>query len=914
MPKGQGDCGAGWSESVYRLLLFLYPSDFRLEYGPGMVDAFRDRWMIEHTQKPRWVAVRVWMFAIRDLISSAVEERRSQWRSRTSRNQLPTNPGRRPKIELFHDIWRDIRHAFRGFRRNPGFVALAVATAAIGIGSNAAIFSVVNSVVLRPLPYEKPDQLVFLRETWNDFGWGPASYPNLIDWREQNDVFEFLAAFEWTSTSLQGAGPPVRLETISAEANLFELLGSSPLIGRTFAVGEDHVGAQPVVVLSHFFWERMFASDPAVVGTALNLNGEPHEVVGVMPDGFYFPADAENVDLWLPLRLTTNRVFDRGSHSLAVVGRLAPNISIEAADLQMDEIAGRISELYPEIQGGGGVWVRPLHEEIVGNVRPLLLILFGAVGLVLLIACANLGNMMLARATDRNREVALRLALGAGRRRLIRMFLTESLLLSLLGGTLGVLIAYLSIDALVAFGGAQIPRSASIHLDGRVFAFLLAVASLTGVVFGLAPAVFASSDNLLSGLGGTSGRGGSSRRRRMFRNALVVTEFALAFVLLLSAGLLTRTLMSLEDVEPGFSGENVITMRLSLAADKYPGNSVTRFYSDVLDRVDAIPGVTKLGMNCRLPLQGWGHSGRFQLDGVPWGAPGTEPHAHWRYVSAGYFDAIEMRIVRGRGFSADDDAEGLPVLIINEALARRYYPNEDPVGKIIRMPTAPELFLNPEERRMTIVGIVGDVLEAGLHRPPRPILYFPFKQIEQFELLADMSLVVQTQLPTASLVPSIRSAVQALDPGQPIYDVMTMDQVVSESLSGRRFTSWLFGGFAVVALVLSLAGIYGVVSYLVAQRTNEFGVRIALGASPKAVVSEVLSGGAVLVGIGLALGIVAAVAMSRLISGMLFGVTPTDVPTYALASMMLAAVALAACLVPARRAMRVDPVEALRHE
>jgi len=896
------------------MLLFLYPTQFRLEYGTGMVETFRDRWDIERERGAYFVGLRVWTFALRDLLSSSLREWRSQTRGPNKPGKQPLAPKPGSILEVVHDIWRDIRHALRGFSRNPGFVALAILTAAVGIGANAAIFSVVNNVVLRPLPYDQPNQLVFMRETWNDFGWGPVSYPNLVDWREQNDVFEHLAAFEWTSTSLRHSGPPIRLESISAEANLFELLGSQPFIGRTFATGEDHVGAQPVVILSHVFWERMFASDPAIVGTALTLNGEPHEVIGVMPEGFHFPADAENVDIWLPIRLTPSAIHDRGHHSLAVVGRLAHHISIEAADLQMDGIAGRISELYPQIQGGGGVWVRPLHEEIVGNVRPLILILFGAVGLVLLIACANLGNMMLARATDRSREVALRSALGAGRRRLMRMFITESLLLSFLGGALGVVIAHTSIDALITFGGAQIPRSDSIGLDGRVFGFLLGVSTLTGLLFGLAPAVFASSGNVVSGLGGTSGRGGSSRRRRLYRNGLVVTEFALAFVLLLGAGLLVRTLASLEDVEPGFVEDNLITMRLSLAADKHPGNSGTRFYSDVLNRVEAIPGVSKLGMTCRIPLQGWGHSGRFQLDGVPWGAPGTEPHAHWRYVSAGYFETIGMRMVRGRGFAADDDADGLPVIIINEALARRYYPDKDPVGKIIRMPTAPELFLNPEERTMMVVGVVSDVLESGLHRPPRPILYFPFKQIERFDLLADMSLVVQAALPTASLVPPIRSAVQTLDPGQPVYDVMTMDQVVSESLAGRRLTSWLFGSFAVVALILALAGIYGVVSYLVAQRTKEFGVRVALGASPKAVLTGVLGSGAALVGIGLVLGIAAAAGLSRLIGGMLFGVTPTDVPTYVGASLLLSAVALAACLVPARRAMRVDPAEALRFE
>jgi predicted permease len=879
-----------------------------------MVDAFRDRWVTERSRTPRKAALQVWMFAIRDLLTSAIEEWRVQWRARPSRDPEWNTPGFRRKVEIVHDIWRDVRHSLRGFARNPGFVALAVTTAAVGIGSNAAIFSVVNSVVLRPLPYEDPDRLFFLRETWADGGWGPASYPNLADWREQNEVFEDLVAYELSSASLQDDGTPLRLRSVNVEANLFAMLRALPLLGRSFAPGEDHTGEPPVVVLGFALWERMFGSDPGLVGQDVTLNGESHTVVGIMPAAFTFPVGGPQVDLWLPLRLTPNIETARGSHGLAVVGRLADGISLAEARIQMSEIARRLELQYPEDQGGGGIWVRPLHEEVVGNIRPLLFVLFGAVGLVLLIACANVGNMLLARATDRSREVALRSALGAGRGRLVRLFLTESLLLSGAGGALGVLLAYLSIDVLIALGGAQIPRSGSIQIDGRVLVFLMFVAMCAGVGFGLAPALFASNTNMQGGLGGTSGRGGSSRRRRLFRDTLVVVEFALAFVLLLGAGLLVRTMAGLQRVDPGFVTENVLTMRMSVSAEKYPGGTAADFFRDVYERVEALPGVTAVGMNTRLPLQNYGPSGRFMVDGEPWGAPGTEPYAQWRLVSPGYFRTVGAPIVRGRGFSKGDEPISLPVVIVNEALARRYYPGENPVGKVILTPTAPELFLNPTERRMTIVGLAADVVDAGLHRQPRPILYFPYRQVEHFQLLGSMSLVVKAQLPVTGLVSSVRSAVQAVDPGQAVYNVKTMDQIVSESLSGRRFVSWLFGSFAVIALVLALAGIYGVISYLVAQRTNEFGVRVALGASPGAVLREVLVSGMLLVGIGLTLGIVGAVGVTRILSGMLFGVTPTDIPTFVVSSVLLTAVALTACAVPARRAMRVDPVEALRYE
>ena len=902
------------AECVYRLLLVLYPTDFRREYGAAMVEAFRDRWEIECTRRRRWVGVRFCLFVLRDLASSASEQWRSQWRARMMTSQAQRMRPPRRKADGMYDILRDVRHALRGFARNPGFTALAIVTAAVGIGANAAMFSVVNGVVLRPLPYHEPHRLVYLWETWSDGGTGPLSYPNVVDWREQNRVFEHLVAYEQTSANLQDADAPLRVRSVNAEADLFVMLGVEPLMGRTFLPGEDQPGQPAVVVLSEALWERRFGANPSLLGRTVLLNGQSHTVIGIMPADFRFPAGSARSDLWLPLRLPPNQVHNRASHFLGVVARLAPGVDLDTAQSQMSDIAHRLAQQYPEEQGGGGAWVRPLHEEVVGRIRPVLFVLFGAVGFVLLIACANLGNMLLARAADRSHEVAVRSALGAGRGRLIRQFLVEAVLLSGAGGLVGVLLAHWGVDVLLALGGPQIPRSPEIRIDGGVLLFLLMVASAAGIGFGLAPALLVSRTDRLSGLGTGRGRAGHSKQRQRVRSILVVGELALAFVLLMGAGLLVQTLVHMQNTDPGLVTENVLTMRMSLPADKYPGRTATDFYRGVLERVETLPGVSAVGFNSSLPLDGYGASGRFAIKGQPWGRPGTEPHAEWRLVSSGYFSTLGIPMVKGRDFSKRDDRETQPVVIINEALARRYYPDEDPLGKFILTPTAPEMFLRPKERQMTIVGIVADVRGAGLHREPRPELYFPYRQIQQFDLMANMSLVVKAQIPATNLTGAIRSAVQFVDPGQPVYNIKAMEQVVSDSLSGSRLVSWLFGSFASMALVLAVAGIYGVISYLVAQRTKEFGVRTALGARPSDVLCDVLSKGMLLVGVGLVIGVVGALAVTRILSGLLFGVTPTDVPTYIAVSALLAAVALAACAIPARRAMRVDPIETLRYE
>ncbi len=559
-----------FSERIYKILLQLYPPEFRREYAAAMVEVFRDRWNIERTRRLRWVGFWVWSFTLRDLASSAFGQWVFQWRTSLERPRGQRTPHPQRRVNVMSDTSHDVRYALRGFVREPGFTVLAVLTAAVGIGANAAMFSVVNSVVLRPLPYNEPHRLVYLWETWSDGGTGPLSYPNVVDWREQNQVLEHLVAFERTSANLQDADTPLRVRSVNAEADLFDMLGVEPLMGRTFLPGEDQPGEPPVVVLSEALWERRFGANPDLLGRTVPINGQSHTVIGIMPADFRFPAGAAGADLWLPLRLPLNQAYNRASHFLGVVARLAPGVDLDTAQSQMSEIAHRLAKQYPEEQGGGGAWVRPLRDEVVGRIKPLLFVLFGAVGFVLLIACANLGNMLLARAADRSHEVAVRSALGAGRSRLVRQFLTESVLLSCAGGLVGILLAHWGVDILVALGGAQIPRSSEIQIDGGVLLFLLMVASLAGVGFGLAPALLASKTDSRSGLGTGSGRVRDSRQRRRVRNLLVVAEFALAFVLLMGAGLLIQTLVHLQSADPGMVTENVLTMRVSL-----PGRQVS---------------------------------------------------------------------------------------------------------------------------------------------------------------------------------------------------------------------------------------------------------------------------------------------------------------------------------------------------
>ena len=795
---------------------------------------------------------------------------------------------------------QDLRQTLRSLARSPAFTAVVVLTLALGIGANAAIYNVVSTVLLRPLPFGEPERLVRVYETFaspGGRGQGSVSYPNFVDWREQTRSFGDLAAYASGTANLQGTEQPERVSVLSSTANLFSLLGAEPRLGRTFAPGEDRADAQPVAVLSERFWKEKLGGDPAAVGRQLTLDGQSYTVVGVMPGGFRFPAASAGTDLWVPLRRDPGQGDDRGSHWLAVVGRLEPGVSLSVAQLEMSQIAARLAIEYPDAQSDRGADVRALQEVVVGRARPALLVLMGAAGLVLLIACANAANLLLARSTTRRREVAIRTALGAPRGRLVGQFLLEALVLSLAGAVLGLGIAQLILAVLVRQADGILPRASEVALDLRVFAYLLASTAITATAVGLIPALQAMRSDPQHELreGGTRTSGG--RAGRGLRNGMVAAQVALSFVLLVGAGLLLKSFARLMSTETGLRTENVLTMQVAPSTTRYPDGSVgPRFYRPVLERVQALPGVRAAGWISLLPLQEWGSNGNFAIEGRPdSGRPSDAPFAEWRAVSPGYFAAVGVPVRRGRDLLPDDTA----VVLINQALADRYFPGEDPVGRNLVV-----------GKPYPIVGVVADVRQAELTQKPHPELYYPY--------LGDgpqsMSLVVSTTLPQATALASVRAAIRAVDPGIPVANVRTLEQVIAESVSDRRLYLFLLGTFAVVAVVLAAAGLYGVMSYSVAQRMREFGIRLALGSGTGALQGMVVKQGARLALAGLVIGIPAALAVSGVLRTLLYGVSATDPLIFVAVGILLVAVALVASFIPARRATRVDPIVTLRIE
>ncbi len=796
----------------------------------------------------------------------------------------------------------DIRFALRSFAKSPGFTAVAVLALALGIGANAALFSVINTVLLRPLPYRQPQQLLRVYETFLPSGYGSVSPPNYQDWRQQNHVFEHLEAFSTGSMNLQGDTNPERIPSVVATAGLFDMLGAQPLQGRTFLPDEDQPGKPEVAVISERLWKRRFAGDPNLLGSNINLDGKPTTVIGIMPASFEFPPGSPERTLWLPMQLPPSLKLERGQHFLAVEGRLKPGQNLETAVADMKPIAARIAEQFPGEQKGRSIMIRSLQEVLVGNIRPALLVLMGSVGFVLLIACANVANLLLARAASRKREVAVRAALGASRIRLIRQFLTESILLALAGGLVGAFLADLGVQALVVLASRQIPRATEVHVDGTVFLFLLGVCLLCGIIFGLMPAFQSTGRDVQEGLkeGGRSGSAGGHSEG--YRNALVIAEFALALVLLIGAGLLLRSFAALNSVDSGLKASGVLTMSVSLPQGKYPnGGMWQRFYEPTLERIQALPGVRAAGIIRLLPLQSWGVNGDFAIEGRPTSEPGQRPFAEFREISPGYFRAMGIPLVKGRDLSAQDSANSLPVAMINDALARKYFGGQDPVGQKIQW-----------NGWRAIVGVAGSIHQAGLDREPLPELYVPAAQ--RPGALSGMTLVISTSVEPTSLTSAIESAIHSVDPSQPVFGVKTMERVVADSLSSQRLYVWLLGVFAAIALILASAGIYGVMSYLVTRRTQEFGVRMALGASTRDILRMVLRQSLMLIGVGVAIGLAGAFAVTRVLTNFLFGVKPTDLATFGAVSLVLIIVALIATYLPALRATRVDPMVALRYE
>lgn len=809
-------------------------------------------------------------------------------------------------------IWQDLRYGIRMLLKAPSFSIVATIALALGIGANTAIFSVVNAVLLRPLPFPNADQLMMIWETDSKLGQvsGTASYPNFADWRDQNHVFERLSSYYNNDFIMTGRGDSARLQGTVVTADLFPLLGVAPAIGRVFLPAEDKPNDRgPVVVLSQQLFQQRFNADPNVVGQSMVLNGRNYTIVGVMPSAFQFPIQNEPVELWTTMSVDMEGkepfTDSRGAHYLSVIGRLKPGVSKEQAQAELTSISARLEQQYPDKNLHRSSRIEPALEALVGDIRPALLILLGAVGCVLLIACANVANLSLARAMTRHKEMAIRAALGASRSRVVRQLLTESVLLSLAGGALGLVLAVWWSDLLIALGKEDIPRALQVGLDWRVLGFTLAVSILTGVVFGLVPALHSSKTELTETLK-EGGRGsGEGARRNRVRGLLVVGELAIAVVLLVGAGLLIQSLWRLRQVSPGFNPQNVLTFVIGLPEVKYPTAKQAQFYKDLKTRMESIPGVTSASAVMPLPLSGDRYSISFETEGRPV-AKGDQPSADFFTIGLGYFKTMGIPQLAGRDFTEHDDRQAPGVIIVNQAFARKFFPNEDPIGKRIK----PGISTDEGKPVMReIVGVVADVKNRSLSTEVRPGYFVPSAQVP----FDRMTIVVKSAGDPRSLITSLQREVTSMDKELPTFNIKTMDDYLAASVAAPRFNTTLLSIFAAVALILTIVGLYGVMSYTVAQRTNEVGIRMALGAQTRDVLRLIVSQGFKLVLLGLVIGLVGAFALTRLISSLLFGVTTKDPLTFAAVAVLLALVALLACYLPARRASRVDPMEALRY-
>jgi len=807
--------------------------------------------------------------------------------------ELHREQGGLPMLETF---WQDLRFGVRMLIKQPGFSLIAILTLALGIGANTAIFSVVNGVLLKPLPYDQPGQLVQL---WEDPGSGTRKNriaPGaVLDWREHNTVFESLSVLATTTLNLTGAGEPERLSGVQLSANGLDILRARPLLGRTFAPDEDQPGKEKVVVLTHRLWQRRWSEDAAIIGRTVQLGGEGYTVIGILPPNFLPWETAEFVT---PYVFSPQAAQQRGIHFLRAFARLKPGVSVERAQAELNAIAQRLKPLYPASKKDWGVTVVTLHEEITGQIKPTLFLLLGAVALVLLIACANVANLLLARASARQRELAVRSALGAHAWRIVRQLLTESLLLALLGALGGLLLAYGSLDALTRLIAINLPRAQEVSLDLRVLGFTLLVSLVTGLAFGLAPAYQSARLNLNDTLK-EGGRGLLANARNRLRGGLVVAEVALALMLLVGAGLLLKSFIRLSNVPLGFNPQNVLTMQITLPEQKYPDAARrSAFFEQALERIEALPGVEAAGLTWTLPVAGGPPSTGFKIEGRKSAPEGGD--ADFDYCTPHFFRALGVPLLKGRSFDARDTAASPRVVIVNEALVRAYFPNEEPLGQRLQI----------EKESWEIVGVVGDWRSRGLTEKVNPRYYLP----QPFSRFNNGSLIVRTASAPLALAESVRKAILTVDAVQPVANVRTLEDVIATSVAQRRLTLRLIGLFAAIALLLAAIGLYGVMVYVVTLRTNEIGIRLALGAQTRDVLKLVLRQGMTLVGIGLFIGLVGALSLSRLIANELHEVSAVDPTTYALIALLLAVVALLACYLPARRATKVDPLIALRHE
>jgi putative ABC transport system permease protein len=815
-----------------------------------------------------------------------------------------------------NSLMQDIRYSIRLLLKRPAFACIIVFTLALGIGANTAIFTVVDAALLRSLPYKDSEQLVHLWETkqQQDFTQREASYPDYLDWKA-SDVFENVGGYTRRNFTFSGTETPERIGGAMVSASFFDVLGVKAGSGRTFLPEDDRPGAERSVILSRGMWQRRFGSDPNIAGKQMTLNGESYTVVGVLPKEFHF-ATVGNAELWIPLNLTPEQASRRYYHWFNVIARLKPGISPETAQSRLHLTASRIAQDDPQMHGGTGIKVVPLQEEFVGSLKPVLFALLAAVGLVLLIACVNVANLLLAKSSARKKEIAIRVALGASRWRLVRQLLTESLLLSIIGGGLGLMLALWGIDLLIAAIPstqlAVMPYLQNLSLNRDVLAFTCTMSLLTGILFGLMPALEASRPDLQEAMKEGS-RQSSVKATSRLRNALVVSEIALALMLLVGAGLFLKSLVRMLNVDPGFRTENLLTMKLTLPSTKYSEDSkaatfhnTIAFHQELLSRTETLPGVTGVATVSNLPLSGDGGTGTPQIIGRPQTSNSDWGESHLRIVSADYFKVMGVPLINGRAFTADDKGDTPNVVVVNQTFVNRVFPNEAALGQRLTFK------FTADQPPFEIVGVVGDEKVTSLDARTTPVIYFPYLQGPE----SNMNLVVRTSTDPEGLASALRGEVQAIDKEIPLYSVMTMEKLISNSPATfmRRYPAYLIGIFAAVALLLAVVGIYGVISYSVTQRTHEIAIRMALGAQRSDVLKLILKQGMLLATLGVVMGLAGAFLITRLLTSLLFSVSPADPVTYASVSALLMLVALLACYVPARKATKVDPMVALRYE
>jgi len=909
----------GFADRLYRLLLRLYPRNFRERFGGDMTDFFRDRRLHARQLGPLGAA-RVWARAVLDLIAAAVLERadatvRAVRAARDSRNhdtsRLTLDTG---DEAMFATLMGDIRYALRGMIAKRAFSAIVLATLALGIGANVAIFSVVNGVLLRPLPYPEPNRVVQIDHV---SPYGTVSEPEFVDYRDGLKRFERMSAYAQPSVTLTGEGEPELVTVATVSDGFFQILGVQPALGRTFVPEEDrrHNPPRRAVVLSHGLWTRRFGADKSIIGKEVRINNVSRTVVGVMPEQFKYPSG--DIALWMPLRLNYDTLWTRNNHYLQVIARLKPGVKAKAAENDVNTLAKQFVRDYPQVYAQGVplvATVTPLPEKVLGKTRPYLLALLGAVGFVLLIACVNVANLLLARGEARRKELAIRTALGASRGRLARQVMTESVAYAVVGGVLGVALAWWGQHALRAAAPASIPRLDQVGIDAGVLAFALLVTSVTGVLFGLIPALRGSRGDAIRTL--REGGKTSSLSIGRARGVLVVSEVALAVVLLTGAGLMIRSLWKLQAIELGFNPEKVLTLRVSFpppppnpSDPSSQDRTIVQFYRDLTDRVKTLPGVRSVGAVGALPIVECCSDWSILVDGSPMKSVGEAPSVMPQQVTPGYFRTMGIAVLRGREFTEADRADAPLVALVNEAAVKKLWPNKNPIGGTIKM-------LNPTSPWATVVGVVRDVRHAGYQEKAPPTMYFPHAQAAQsaYYSPAAMNLVIKSDSDPLALAGPVRQIVRQLNASTPVSNVQTMESVVAGSVASRRFSTQLLAGFAALALLLAGIGIYGVIAYDVSQRTYEIGLRMALGARGGQVAGMMLGRGVRMVAVGLALGVAGSLAVTGVLKSLLVDVSRLDPITIGGVVVVLAVVAAGAAYLPARRASAVDPMIALRRD